>query len=113
TVTAKEPLNGFAETSGKQIVFRKALQPGATDTGDQIDTALTGFGGSAGDDEFTVENLRTGVAVRVRGDRPLSGFHFYAAPLAVCPEPFVQLELQPGQEARWKTEYTFLIPAGR
>ena len=55
------------------------------------------FGGSAGDDEFTIENTRTGAAVRVRGDHPLSEFHFYAAPLAVCPEPFVRLELQPGQ----------------
>src|SRR4051794_34267856 len=80
SVTAKESLNGFAETSGKQIEFRKALQHGATDTGDQIDTPLTGFGASAGDDEFTVENSRTGAAIRVRGDRPLFGFHFYAAP---------------------------------
>jgi hypothetical protein len=113
TVTTKQPLNGFAETSGKQIVFRKALQSGATDTGDQFYTQVTGFGASAGDHEFTIENSRTGAAVRVRGDRPLSRFGFYAAPLAVCPEPFVQLDLQPGQEARWKTEYMFLVPAGK
>jgi hypothetical protein len=109
-VALKNSINDFAQASGKQIVIRKALQQLASDKADNIYTELTGFGASAGDDEFTIENTRTGAAVRARGDRPLSDFHFYGAPLAVCPEPFVRLDLQPGQEARWKTEYTFLVP---
>src|SRR5438067_506449 len=72
-------------------------------------SGLISSSASAGDDEFTIENTRTGAAVQVRGDHPVSDFHFYAAPLAVCPEPFVRLELQPGQEARWKTDYTLLM----
>src|SRR5262249_35868520 len=66
-VTAKQSMNGLAETCGRQIVLRKLLQSEATDVGEQIDIEVTGYGTSVDDNEFTVQNRKTGAAVRVRG----------------------------------------------
>lgn len=56
---------------------------------------------------IVVENTRTGAALRIEGDQPLDKFRFYAAHMAVCPEPFLTLSLPPQGEALWHTRYTF------
>src|SRR5262249_20505192 len=74
TVALNNSINALAQAAGKEIRIRKALQPGATDNGEQIYAELAGFGAAASDDDFTIENTRTGAAVQARGDHPLSAF---------------------------------------
>lgn len=61
----------------------------------------------------TVEHAPSGLAVSIRGDRPVAKFNLYAESTAVCPEPFVRLEIEPGKEAAWKVEYEFEVPGAR
>jgi hypothetical protein len=54
-----------------------------------------------------MRHLPSGVTVTATCDRPLSGFRVWAIGSAVCPEPFVQLEVEPGKEAVWSWTYEF------
>ncbi len=59
------------------------------------------------DNAATVINRATGASVRVSNDRPLARLAMYAHTPVVCPEPFVRLRIDPGEQATWSTTYTF------
>ncbi len=69
--------------------------------------SLTGFSESAKDYDIKIENHKTGAAVRITGDRPLSKIVFWSAPRTVCPEPYIHLMIQPGETVTWKINYQF------
>lgn len=102
----KQSMHGLAEVSGHEILFRKPLRETAG-SGDQVYTEVTGFAATAADNEFTIENTRTGASVRVRGDRPLARLALWAirAPLSI--EPFIDIDLEPGAEFTWRITYDF------
>ncbi len=110
SVEAKKPhsLGGFAEVRGRALVFTAALPPGKA-----IHANLLGFPGGA-PYAFAIENRKTGAAIRVRGERPLARAAVYAVRTAVCPEPFIDIDLAPGAVLEWKTEYLLeaRLPAG-
>jgi len=55
-----------------------------------------------------------GVKGSLDGNRPLIKYNFWATRKAVCPEPFIAINLDPGQELEWTTRYTlFTTNAGR
>lgn len=57
--------------------------------------------------EFTVSNLHTSTRIRVAGTRQLASFYLWTSENAVCPEPMVDIDLQPGETARWDNRYVF------
>ena len=50
---------------------------------------------------------RRGAGVRITGDRPLSKLLFWSAPKTVCPEPYIDVSVEPGQESAWRIVYEF------
>lgn len=54
-----------------------------------------------------VENGKVGAGVRVSGDRPLLKAVFWSDKKSVCPEPFVKIDLAPGEEFAWSLFYDF------
>src|SRR5664279_1659324 len=58
---------GLAEVSGKELHYLQELRPG----NQSVHSELTGFGDSAKDFDFRVENRKTGAGVRVTGDHAL------------------------------------------
>ena len=54
-----------------------------------------------------VRNMRTGATVGFKGDSPITRMVFWAVKRAVCPEPFIQLNLVPGQQREWSSRYRF------
>ena len=68
-------------------------------------TMLAGFSGGVADNQFAIRNRRTGFVVKVTGDRPILRYHFFAAPGAVCPEPFVATNAAPGETIIWEHRY--------
>ncbi len=99
---AAAALNGLAETRGKEIVFlREFVRP------QTMFSELTGFGTSARDYDIRVENRKTGAGVHVTGDRPLSKLLFWSAATTVCPEPYIDLTIEPGKESSWRIAYEF------
>jgi hypothetical protein len=90
---------------GKKIVFLKDLT-----SKEQFSYAsLQGFGTSAKDYDIKIENHKTGAAVRITSDQPISKLVFWCAPKTLCPEPYIQINIKPGDTFKWKIFYQFYI----
>lgn len=64
--------------------------------------------GSADYNTAVVRNNKTGAAVRFQGDAPITKYIFWAVERAACPEPFIHIDLVPGQVQEWTSHYTSL-----
>jgi len=106
-VRAQRPLNGLAEVRGKDVVFLKNFEKGQT-----VFTEVEGFGATAKDYDFRLENRKTGAGVHITGDRPLMKVYFWSALLTVCPEPYIDVSVEPGKESAWRINYQFYQVAG-
>jgi hypothetical protein len=101
-IAAVAPLNGAAETRGKDFVYLRELQPGQT-----VQTQLKGFGPTARDYDIRLENRKTGAGVRQTGDRPISKINLWSIRTTICPEAYVDLSVAPGQTSSWQITYEF------
>ena len=99
---AKADLHGLAETRGNDLRYLHELERGQT-----VFSELTGYGGSAPDYDIRVENTRTGAAVRQTGDHPLSKLVLWSIRTTVCPEAYIDIQVEPGKEAAWRIAYEF------
>jgi hypothetical protein len=74
-------------------------------------TFWTHIEGRAGveDSRFAVMNLATGGSVTVVTDQPLAKLVVYGKRPTICPEPFVTVSVEPGQQQAWTTRYTFSV----
>ncbi|MFC1713732.1 hypothetical protein ACFL6S_08690 [Candidatus Poribacteria bacterium] len=99
-VEAKRDLKGIMETKGNELVFVKDLEEGS------VFTELEGFGDGAEDHEIVIENKKTGAGVRINGDTPIAQFNFWTIKITVCPEPYIELNIAPGDKVEWETKYT-------
>jgi hypothetical protein len=69
--------------------------------------SITGFVSSSKDYDIKIENHKTGAAVRITCDQPISKIVFWSAPKTVCPEPYFQIKVNPGETITWKIQYQF------
>ena len=109
-LTAVAPLNGLAETRGKEFVYLQELQTGQT-----VQTQLKGFGSSVKDYDFRLENRKTGAGVRQTADRPIAKFNLWSIRSNISPEAYIDLTVAPGQTTSWNITYEFyqVPPASR
>jgi hypothetical protein len=101
-VRATADLKGAAETRGKEFVYLRDLPKGP-----QVATDLTGFGPAASDYDIRVENRAAGVSVRQTSDRPISRLYLWSIRSTVCPEAYIDMRIEPGQEFTWNISYEF------
>lgn len=101
-LVADRGLDGYADVTGRQIHYQKHLPEG-----ESIFTMLSGYGDTREDHTFTIENRKVGAGVRVTTDRPLARLQFWSPRTTICPEPFVDLTILPGQADRWSIRYEF------
>ena len=101
-IQAVAPLNGAAEIRGHDFVYLKELQAGET-----VQTQLTGFGSTAKDYDFRLENRKTGAGVRQTSDRPISKFNLWSIRSNISPEAYIDLSIAPGQSSSWRISYEF------
>ncbi|MBS1856239.1 MAG: hypothetical protein JST11_12810 [Acidobacteria bacterium] len=92
----------LAETSGHELRYLTELA-----TGQSAASEITGYGPTPADYDFRVENRKAGAGVRQRGDLPISKLYFWSIRTTVCPEAYVHLHIEPGQEVSWKIRYEF------
>ena len=97
---AARSFNGVAEVRGREIVFVRELQARET-----IFSELEGYGAEARDYDVRVENQKSGAGMHITGDRPLSKLLFWSAAKTVCPEPYIDASVEPGQESTWRLTY--------
>lgn len=62
------------------------------------------------DNAFTISDSETGLGVCVTTDRSPSLFNVYAEPTSLCPEPFIDVTVKPGEETTWTTTITLKAP---
>lgn len=103
-MTKRPPDSALAEVRGKQIVYRKALQDR-----DTVYTELQGFGPTAADYRFSIENRNTKAGLTMAGDRPLSRVALWSIRSNVSLEPFLAMTIEPGQEFTWKYTYSYYL----
>lgn len=99
---ATSDLKGLAEIRGKDFFYLKEFERRQT-----LQTEIEGFGATAKDFDFRVENRKTGAGVRQTGDRPISKIVFWSAGITVCPEAYIDLRVEPGKESSWRIAYEF------
>jgi len=98
-VEAKRDLEGIMEAKGNELIFNQDLEEGS------LFTELEGFGSDAKDHEIIIENRKTGAGVKIKGDKPLALFYFWTVKTTICPEPYIEFTLAPGEEEKWETSY--------
>jgi hypothetical protein len=103
-------LRGTAEVRSNRVVYLKEL-----DAAQRIRTELKGFGSTPSDYDIRVTNRKTGAAVRVTSDRPLSNVVFWSARTVLSPEAYIRVRVEPGRTLTWKIFYDFYTvpPVGR
>jgi hypothetical protein len=96
-------LGVLAEIEGNKIVFLRNLNKEET----IFCGALEGFGATAKDYEIRIENHTTGAGVKITCDQPLLKLAFWACSTTLCPEPYIKIKVDPGEEFSWKINYEF------
>jgi hypothetical protein len=96
------PASQLTETNGKELHFLKEYQQGQT-----AQSNLTGYGLGAADYDMRVENRRLGAGVRQTSDRPIARINFWSIRATLCPEAYIDLKVEPGQETTWRINYEF------
>lgn len=74
---------------------------------ERISFLLTGFGSSAADYDFTIQDTANGGGVHVQGDQPITRLNIFSVDRVQSVEPFIAIDLEPGAEKRWSYTYTF------
>lgn len=95
-------LNGLAEIRGNEIVYLKELARGQT-----VQSNLLGYGDTAKDYDFRVENHKSGAGVRQTGDRPIERINYWSIRNTACPEAYIHVKVEPGKEFTWRITYDF------
>jgi len=104
-VKAAVDFRGLAEVRGKELHYLQELNA----RGQSVHSELTGFGDSARDFDFRVENSKTRAGVHVTGDHPLWKIDFWSIRNTVCPEAYINMKIEPGQVSEWRIAYDFYV----
>ena len=92
----------LARVDGKSFYFVRPLK------GDErVAFLMSGFGASARDYDILVENRKTGASARVSGDDRLVRLYTWSIRTVMAVEPFVGIQLNPGETKRWAYTYTY------
>lgn len=59
------------------------------------------------DYNFSIENHKTGAAVKITSDQPILKLPMWSAIKTVCPEPYIKVSIKPGETFKWAINYEF------
>jgi hypothetical protein len=102
TQCGQPQMQSLASAKGNQLVYSKVLEGSECYPGN-----FTGFGADAKDNDIRIENKKTGAGVRITGDRPLTRFGYWSIRTVVAPEPYIDLNIEPGQQFAWTYTYDY------
>ena len=95
--------DSLAVIEGNTIRYTRDFRPRETVYMDDIQ----GHTRSVKDYDFSIENLKTKAGVRITCDRPISKIVFWASATTSCPEPYIDINVPPGEQMEWTNTYTF------
>jgi hypothetical protein len=100
--SSRPPNPDFAAIRGNQIVYRKILA-----NQDRVTTPIQGFHDQAADYQIRVENRKSGVGLRITGDRPLHNESLWSIRAVLAVEAFIHISVAPGEEFTWSMNYDY------
>jgi hypothetical protein len=95
-------MQSLASPQGNKLVYSKVL-----DGAECYQTSFSGFGAEAKDNDIRIENKKTGAGVHITGDRPLTRLGYWSIRTVVAPEPYIDLDIAPGQQFTWSYTYDY------
>lgn len=96
---------GTAEVDGKTLKYLRAIPEG-----EAVTSPISGFSDKISDYDFTVKNTATGFGQRIRADQPLARINFWSIRTNVSWEPYIAIDIKPGQTRRWTYTYDYFGP---
>ena len=91
----------LVELEQNKLLIKKELSTGF------IYMTLDGFGDTPDDNQVKIVNHKTGAGVQISVDKPLQKIVFWAISTTLCPEPYIQLDVLPGDTEVWISDYKF------
>jgi hypothetical protein len=102
----KAPDPEMVHIDGNRFAYRRAL------TGKESAAFhITGFGNASRDYDVRVENTKTGAAVRITADQPMTRLNIWSIRSVMAVEPYIDIDLAPGAVKRWTYTYRYQAPA--
>jgi hypothetical protein len=102
--TARRPME-LAAFDGRRLRFNKAFEAKET-----MFTEIDGFGPTYTSYDFRIENRESKAGVRITSDRRIERLAFWSHPKTICPEPFIDVSVDPGAEQTWYIHYELYEP---
>ncbi|HEV2274239.1 MAG TPA: hypothetical protein VGR96_08740 [Acidobacteriaceae bacterium] len=105
----RAPAKELGEIRGNQLAYLKTLEGH-----DRMTATLAGFSDQAKDYDIRVENHKVGAGVEITGDRPLTNVGYWSIKTVLAVEPYIGMEIQPGDTFTWKLTYDYYtLPPGK
>lgn len=98
------PDSALLKIAGKTMTYMRAMK-----LRERLSFPITGFGAGAADYDFRVDTA-DGAGVRVQGDQPITRINIFSIDKVQAVEPYIALQIAPGQEKRWTYTYSFNAP---
>jgi hypothetical protein len=98
----RAPNAALINVEGNQLVFAKQLSGR-----DQAVVLFEGYGESADDTEMIIENAELGAGVRITADRPLVRNMLWSIRSVFAIEPYMAVDVEPGDEFTWSNRFEF------
>lgn len=92
----------LAQIQGNEITFLKMLEDE-----DRVFCLIEGFSNEVSDFGFKIENKRTGAAVQVTADKPMSRMALWSIRSNISMEPFIDVSTNPGETTSWTLTYRY------
>jgi hypothetical protein len=102
TQCGQPQMQTLASPQRNKLVYAKVLEGSEC-----YQASFTGFGTNANDNDIRIENRKTGAGVHITGDRPLTRFGYWSIRTVVAPEPYIDLNIEPGQQFAWTYTYDY------
>jgi len=104
-MTDNPPPDTLLRITDRNLTYLRAMKPK-----ERISFLVTGFGPTAQDYDFRITDTATGAGVHVLGDQPITRLNIFSIDKVQSVEPYIAIDLEPGQEKRWSYRYTFTNP---
>lgn len=103
TIAANPPPPDLIRIEGKTLTYLRPMKPK-----ERISFLVTGFGETVADYDIAIRAGEAGV--NIKGDQPITRLNIFSIDKVQSVEPYIALNIAPGQEKRWSYTYTFTVP---
>jgi hypothetical protein len=99
-VSTPDDLKDLVKIRNNKLLFNRELHQ------ESIWLLIEGYKPDIKDHNVFVRNRKTGAGIQFSVDKPLYRLAFWATTTTLCPENFIFISLDPGNEEKWTSDYT-------